>query len=134
MPMELLSKKLVRTHHDPAYAYGGHIAHWCPACGELHEFAVNNAFRNGSRWTHTGGYDAPTFTPSMNIRVGPYPESSSKAGNIEVCHYFVKAGRIEYLSDCTHDLSGQTVDLPDLPLSVLEQVEVSQRHAAAGKT
>jgi len=31
------------------------------------------------------------------------------------CHSFVRDGRIEFLSDCTHALKGQTVDLPDLP-------------------
>lgn len=131
MPMELLSKKLLKTHHDPAHVYGGHLAHWCPACKTLHEFAVHSAFRNGARWTHTGGYDAPTFSPSMNIRTCQFPAASKRAGQTLVCHYFVKAGRIEYLSDCTHELAGQTVDLPDLPPSVLEQIEVSQRYAAA---
>jgi hypothetical protein len=26
-----------------------------------------------------------------------------------VCHVFVKAGEIQYLSDCTHELAGKTV-------------------------
>jgi hypothetical protein len=30
-----------------------------------------------------------------------------------ICHSFVRDGRIEFLSDCTHRLAGQTVDLPD---------------------
>ena len=29
------------------------------------------------------------------------------------CHSFVRSGRIEFLSDSTHALAGQTVDLPD---------------------
>ena len=29
------------------------------------------------------------------------------------CHSFVREGRIEFLSDCTHALAGQTVELPD---------------------
>lgn len=32
-----------------------------------------------------------------------------------ICHYFIKAGRIEFCGDCTHALKGQTVDLPDFP-------------------
>lgn len=126
MPMEQMSAKLVRTHFDDRHDYGGHVAHWCPACGELHEFAVDRPFRNGARWTMTGDAAAPTFSPSMNIRVGPYPASSKKAGATDVCHYFIKAGRIEYLGDCTHDLRGKTVELPDLPQSVLDQVAHSQ--------
>ena len=29
-------------------------------------------------------------------------------------HSYVTDGRIQYLSDCTHPLAGQTVDLPDV--------------------
>ena len=118
MPMQRLSSKLVRTHYDARHDYGGHVAHWCPACGELHEFAVDRPFRNGARWSMSGPTDTPTFSPSMNIRIGPYPASSKKAGRIEVCHYFLEAGRIQYLNDCTHELAGHTVDLPDLSDSV----------------
>lgn len=32
-----------------------------------------------------------------------------------VCHSFVRAGRIEFLGDCTHALAGQTVPLPPWP-------------------
>lgn len=31
------------------------------------------------------------------------------------CHSFVRDGKIEFLSDSTHKLAGQTVDLPPLP-------------------
>lgn len=31
------------------------------------------------------------------------------------CHSFVRAGMIEFLSDCTHALRGQTVSIPDWP-------------------
>lgn len=129
MPMELISPKLVRTHHDARHDYGGHLAHWCPACRQLHDFAVDRPFRNGARWSFDGNADAPSFSPSMNIRIGPYPQAWKKAGQIDVCHYFLRAGRIEYLGDCTHELAGQTVDLPDLPELVREQVRVSRAYA-----
>ena len=126
MPMELLSPKLCKTHHSARYNFGGHLAHWCPACNELHEFAAERPFHNGARWSFDGNVNAPTFQPSMNIRVGPFPEGSKRAGQIAVCHYFLHSGRLQYLGDCTHKLSGQTVDLPDLPESVLEQIKDSQ--------
>jgi hypothetical protein len=61
--------------------------------------------------------DAPTFAPSMNIRTGPYPwdPTESDHGRIDVYHYFLRAGVIEYLGDCTHEMRGQRVPLPDLP-------------------
>jgi hypothetical protein len=32
-----------------------------------------------------------------------------------VCHYRVTAGQLEFYPDCTHDLKGQTVAMPDIP-------------------
>lgn len=36
-----------------------------------------------------------------------------------VCHSFVTDGRIQFLSDCTHSLAGQTVDLPEMPAGAM---------------
>lgn len=90
------------------------IGHWCPACNQLHAFAVDEPFRNRARWTWDGNTTKPTFNPSMNIRIGPYSDNSMK-----VCHYFLHGGKLQFLGDCTHALAGQTVDLPDLPASEL---------------
>ena len=97
---------------------GEGFTHWCPACEERHAFAVSKAFNNGARWTFDGNFDAPTFAPSMNIRTGPrptVPAGRPDVGQIDVCHYFLRAGKIQYLSDCTHALKGQTVELPKMP-------------------
>lgn len=125
MPIERISTKMFRTHRYSAEECrqyqidpGGHPAHWCPGCNDWHHFAVDNPFRNGARWTWNGDVNAPTFEPSMNIRIGPMPavpEGRPDAGQIKVCHYFLRNGQIEFLSDCTHALAGQTVPLPDLP-------------------
>ena len=29
--------------------------------------------------------------------------------------HHIRAGRMQFLGDCTHALAGQTIDLPDLP-------------------
>ena len=89
-------------------------AHWCPACNQMHDFAVEGTFRNGARWSFNGSGDAPSFSPSMNISVGPYGD-----GKIDRYHYFLTDGRIQYLGDSTHTLVGQTVDCPDVPAEVL---------------
>jgi len=31
-----------------------------------------------------------------------------------ICHSFITDGKIQFLSDCTHHLAGQTVDLNDI--------------------
>lgn len=74
-------------------------------------------------WGFNGDLDRPTLTPSILEHITLYgpdkelfrkykgpPECETTKG---VCHSFVRDGQIQYLSDCTHDLAGQTVDLPD---------------------
>lgn len=93
---------------------------WCPACKTEHFFELGPRIRNGvvkgPGWSFDGNFDAPTFTPSMNISWGPFPEDSNRAGQYDRCHSVITAGRIAYCADSTHALSGQTVDLPDFPL------------------
>jgi hypothetical protein len=102
----------------------GQTLFWCPGCKEPH--GVN------SRWTFNGDSNAPTFSPSVLVRSGHYAPSASSADcwctynaarpgepadfECRVCHSFVTDGRIQFLSDCTHDLAGQTVGLPDWPI------------------
>lgn len=99
--MEKLSPKLAR-------GYGPHYVHWCPACKTDHLFAVDQPLANGARWSFDGDLEAPSFSPSMKI------EWSHRGGTIR-CHYFIKAGMIEYCADSTHAMAGHTVPLPDLP-------------------
>lgn len=108
--MGQVGNKLRRTGASDGYTNGGY-GHWCPACEEMHAFATDGPQRNGAQWRFDGNLDAPSFSPSMNITIGPDPET----GAVERCHYFVRAGQIEYCGDSTHALSGKTVPLPDLP-------------------
>ena len=74
--------------------------HYCPGCDMLHIF--------DSRWSFNGDMDKPTFSPSMLVQYTWGPENEKKR-----CHYFLRAGQLQFLSDCTHHLVGQTVELPD---------------------
>ena len=105
----------------PIVTYG----HYCPACDELHHFFVEQATSKGARWTFDGDLSKPTFSPSMNIEVGPMPPDSGRAGQVDRCHYFLQGGRVQYLGDCTHDMAGTTVDLQDVPSSALEWMQES---------
>lgn len=92
--MQRLSSKLVLL--------GGEPTHWCPGCKQVHRIDVNAPNKySGARWTFDGNVDSPTFHPSINI--------------VGRCHYFLKGGKLQFLPDCTHDLKGTTVDLPDFP-------------------
>lgn len=100
------------------------ILFWCPGCDGAHQIRVGSGA--GPGWGYNGNPDAPTFTPSVLVRNETWhppvtsenlddwkrePWEQHKVANI--CHSFVTDGRIQFLSDCTHALAGQTVDLPD---------------------
>lgn len=94
---------------------GGRLCFECPGCHELH--CVTDA------WTFNGDLERPTFSPSVLVR-GTKPISDDEHARIMqgekiqpvpfVCHSFVRDGKIQFLNDCTHDLAGQTVELPDV--------------------
>lgn len=103
---------------------GNRVGIWCPGCDEAHVIV-----HGGAGWSWDGNAERPTFAPSLLVRSGhhadgkhpcwctynrdhPDDPSPFKCG---VCHSFVRAGRIEFLSDCTHALAGQTVPLPPWP-------------------
>jgi hypothetical protein len=92
----------------------GHLIE-CPACtkagfGSVHLFHLK--MNNGSPgWTFNDDFERPTFSPSMLSRA---PSNGRVPQETFVCHSFVRDGQIQYLSDCTHELAGQTVDLPDM--------------------
>ena len=121
--------KLVKL--DPHYWLQGGYGHWCPGCKGGHEINVDRPNSSGAKWTFNGDLLRPTFSPSVNIRLRPTfspsvnirwgryadpkfvsPENHDPSG---VCHYFIRDGRIQFCSDSTHALSGQTVDLPEIP-------------------
>ena len=80
---------------------------------------------SGAQWGWNGGKLKPTFSPSVLDQGNKltFDECGEWNGGWErdgqgnlipyVCHSYVTDGRIQFLGDCTHVLSGQTVDLPD---------------------
>ena len=106
MKIVLLDKK----HWPSGRGYG----HWCPGCGQGHEVWVEPCYTGAAAWTFDGNLDRPTFSPSVKISWGKHAgQADTDRGG--VCHYFIKAGRIEFQGDCTHGLAKQTIDLPDIP-------------------
>jgi hypothetical protein len=93
---------------------------FCPACKIGHMFRV-------PPWTFNGDIEKPTFGGSMLVRhTKLLPEAEVMIDRGEsppngvyphvdiVCHSFVTDGMIKFLDDCTHELKGKTVPLPDL--------------------
>ncbi len=83
----------------------GEFCKWvifCPACKDFHQ--MNDG------WEYNGLEDSPTFSPSIMVTQG---FGNAKAAT--VCHSFVTDGKIRYLQDCTHDMAGKVVALPECP-------------------
>jgi hypothetical protein len=88
------------------------VGFWCPGCDGMHVVGVEGE----GAWQWDGNVDLPTFSPSIRTFTnydenGRLPEGQTRT----LCHSFVRAGEIQFLSDCVHALAGQTVPLPDLP-------------------
>lgn len=109
--MGQVSAKLRRTDRG--------FAHWCPGCGEIHVIFDS--------WQFDGDLNSPTFDPSVKVTgkqgvvdqlghwTGEWVLGPDGKALDQCCHYFLHAGRLQFLVDCTHGLAGQTVALPDLP-------------------
>lgn len=124
--MSALSK-ILRNWRNPDNGDEG-LTFFCPGCGDHHSIRTKGA----TAWGWNGDVEKPTFTPSVLVRSGHYVPGRDKDGcwctynaereakgekpskfKCEVCHSFVKDGQMQFLSDCTHALAGQTVPLPE---------------------
>lgn len=98
---------------------------FCPGCNTMHSVTTSPG-----GWGWNESLEKPTFTPSVLVRSGHYAENKAPGDcwcdfetrtglktnfTCSVCHSFVTDGRIQFLTDCTHALAGQTVDLPPWP-------------------
>ncbi len=107
--------KLLRDTSDNGLVF------WCPGCDMAHR--VQHGAGSGPRWTWNGDAERPTFSPSVRVTYDHWvPPASAENPNPgpqtkvrDTCHSFVVDGRIQFLGDCTHELAGQTVDLPPWP-------------------
>lgn len=70
---------------------------WCPGCECAHHLET-------SRWQWNGDMVKPTANPSLLLK----PQHVT--GGVR-CHFFITAGKIRFLGDCTHKFKGKTVDM-----------------------
>jgi hypothetical protein len=83
----------------------GYLFH-CPGCKDSFGHFVLTTGK-GPIWEVSKVVDdKPTVMPSIRVR-------SRNAEGETICHSFIKDGKIQFLNDCTHELAGQTVELPD---------------------
>ena len=99
----------------------------CPGCNGLHQICV-------PQWGWNRSEESPTFTPSVLVTFGHYVDGTPEADCpicIRIrerdkdqtpcgrCHSFVTDGKIQYLSDCSHQYAGQTIELPESDFKTL---------------
>ena len=82
---------------------------YCEGCGHEHSIPV---YADGSGWQFNGNMEAPSFTPSLLNRT-PEIKAAGFEAPAKVCHLFITDGKIQYCGDCTHHLSGQTIEMPN---------------------
>lgn len=104
----------------PAHADEDRYGFRCPGCGGFHQIPTA-----GPRaWEFNGDVINPTFKPSILVSgVVPLTDEQYRGvmdGSYKhtpvpyICHSFVTLGYIQFLSDCTHALAGQTVPLLEI--------------------
>src|SRR6478735_2170366 len=81
---------------------------YCPGCAQYDEPGdgrLHSVHIVDRTWTFNGNVESPTLSPSVLVTSKHW----RGAEIVELrCHSFVRDGRIEFLSDCTHSLAGQT--------------------------
>lgn len=93
---------------EKTYEGAPDVGFFCPGCKCNHEIWTTSRNYNNATWGYNGNVAKPTFTPSIKITIGHHPKPD------DVCHSFVNDGMIQFLSDCTHELKNQTVELPEI--------------------
>ena len=79
---------------------------FCPGCGHAHAY-----FTTGEKtWSFDGNTEVPSFNPSLKLECPDHGDPKQR-----LCHLNLVAGKLHYDRQCTHDLAGQVVDLPDYP-------------------
>lgn len=108
----------VKTVGDPSGRVNS-LHFVCPGCGDSHVIPVDG----DKKWEWNGSLESPTLTPSILVRSGHFAPSHKEGDecwcgknygvDCYLCHSFVINGKIQFLTDCSHSLRGQTVDLKD---------------------
>jgi len=81
----------------------------CPGCDTWHSvYTVANQY-NKAIWGFDGNMDKPTFSPSLLVTWTHGEEHEKRR-----CHSFIRNGEWQFLSDCTHDLAGQTIPMVEI--------------------
>lgn len=105
----------VRPYNDDSGKHVGYIFD-CPGCKSTHIVHVFERNRCNAQWSFNGDMEKPTFRPSLNQRVGPFPQGAKRygqdwSGKFDVCHVTVTDGICDFHGDCSHEFAGKQLPL-----------------------
>lgn len=117
----------IKRYTDFNHGWRGELGFMCPGCKRKHW--INDSQTDISAtpeqdvWTFNGDFERPTIRASVltqfrhpqgHTNENPAPVGYDGPYVTDVCHSFITDGFIQFLSDCTHELAGQTVELPEI--------------------
>jgi hypothetical protein len=105
----------------------GYMQIQCPGCKHGHEISIDSDRTREAGvpiWGYNGNVDKPTFTPSLLVRTGVHAGMKRMEDDTDedwqrilnrssICHSQITDGKIYYYNDTTHELKGQTIELPE---------------------
>jgi hypothetical protein len=94
-----MGRKVGRISNDPQETY----LFECPGCKCGHVFRV-------PPWEFDGNFERPTVKGSVLVNA----DLAKATPGVFRCHSIITDGKIQFLSDCTHSLAGQTVEMVDI--------------------
>lgn len=109
MSNPIISVRRTTIYKDPD-AHWRTVWLWCPGCDSAKGIPIpaedGSVQPDGPTWTWNGSLDVPTLSPSI---------LQEESGAVPRCHSYVTNGQWQFLTDCTHQFAGQTVDMVPLP-------------------
>lgn len=97
--------------HCPGCKHGHrYTTAWSPKKKADYEAKHCGPNEKAPTWTFNGNLQSPSFQPSLLYRY-----TKTKNDEVQkVCHLYVTNGQMQFLSDCTHEFAGKTVDMGDI--------------------
>lgn len=80
---------------------------YCPGC--QHNHAIYTNYDGHPKWDFNGDIQKPKFNPSLLVTVRNHSDPKKRR-----CHSFIRDGKIQFLSDCTHNLADRTINMVDI--------------------
>lgn len=72
-------------------------------------FQLSGSRAETNNWSWNGDTEYPTLKPSILTQF-----TWGEDRQLIRCHTFVNDGKVQFLSDCSHELAGQTVELVEV--------------------